>query len=137
MFLTNIYSSQPASLSDRLSQTLQVETHRVSLEERGVRLALTLVDTPGRVQKISLQEMGCKSESGWPSLLRTTEVGSQDQPSREWVRLALTLADTPGRVHKVSLQFMGSGWPSLYWTPQVGYISSAFRRGEGSSCPSP
>jgi septin 7 len=47
MFLTNIYTSQPTSLTDRLGQTLQVETHRISLEEQGVRLALTLVDTPG------------------------------------------------------------------------------------------
>jgi septin family protein len=69
MFLTNIYTSQPTSLTDRLGQTLQVETHRISLEEQGVRLALTLVDTPG-THRISLEEQG--------------------------VRLALTLVDTPG-----------------------------------------
>jgi len=47
MFLTDIYSSQESSeeLSD--DQTLQVETHHTVLEENGVKLALTVVDTPG------------------------------------------------------------------------------------------
>jgi len=47
MFLTDIYSSQEGNddLSD--DQTLQVETHHTVLEENGVKLALTVVDTPG------------------------------------------------------------------------------------------
>eukprot|EP00091_Calanus_sinicus_P002088 TRINITY_DN12134_c0_g1_i1.p1 TRINITY_DN12134_c0_g1~~TRINITY_DN12134_c0_g1_i1.p1 ORF type:complete len:166 (-),score=33.73 TRINITY_DN12134_c0_g1_i1:96-593(-) len=47
MFLTDIYSSH--EVSDELTddQTLNVETHQTVLEENGVRLALTVVDTPG------------------------------------------------------------------------------------------
>jgi hypothetical protein len=46
MFLTDIYGGveRPEEEAD---QTLQVETHHCTLEENGVRLALTVVDTPG------------------------------------------------------------------------------------------
>jgi len=47
MFLTDIYSSQEGSDEPTDDQTLQVETHQTVLEENGVRLALTVVDTPG------------------------------------------------------------------------------------------
>jgi len=47
MFLTDIYSSQESSEELGDDQTLQVETHHTVLEENGVKLALTVVDTPG------------------------------------------------------------------------------------------
>ena len=47
MFLTDIYSSQENSEEIGDDQTLQVETHHTVLEENGVKLALTVVDTPG------------------------------------------------------------------------------------------
>ena len=33
--------------SDRVKRTLSIETSAVEIEERGVRLKLTVVDTPG------------------------------------------------------------------------------------------
>jgi septin 7 len=47
MFLTNIYSREDNIIGIDQDQTLQVETHEITLEENGVRLALTIVDTPG------------------------------------------------------------------------------------------
>ena len=47
MFLTNVYARDENNLDLEKEQTLQVETHEVALEENGVRLALTVVDTPG------------------------------------------------------------------------------------------
>ena len=47
MFLTDIYSSHEGSDELTDDQTLHVETHQTVLEENGVRLALTVVDTPG------------------------------------------------------------------------------------------
>lgn len=47
MFLTDIYSSHEACDEPADDQTLHVETHQTVLEENGVRLALTVVDTPG------------------------------------------------------------------------------------------
>ena len=46
MFLTNIYS-QDTVITDQTDMTNQLETHRTDLEENGVKLALTVVDTPG------------------------------------------------------------------------------------------
>jgi len=46
MFLTDIYSHD-GDKEEEADQTLQVETHECMLEENGVRLALTVVDTPG------------------------------------------------------------------------------------------
>ena len=47
MFLTDIYSRDANIGGLDEDQTLQVETHETVLEENGVRLALTVVDTPG------------------------------------------------------------------------------------------
>ena len=47
MFLTDIYSRHESSDELTDDQTLHVETHQTVLEENGVRLALTVVDTPG------------------------------------------------------------------------------------------
>ena len=46
MFLEDIYEREE-QISDSEEQTLQVETHHAVLEENGVRLDLTVVDTPG------------------------------------------------------------------------------------------
>jgi len=46
MFLTDIYSSASEEVAPA-KQTLEVETHSVVLEEGGVKLSLTVVDTPG------------------------------------------------------------------------------------------
>ena len=35
------------SFSDKIEQTLSIETSTVEIEERGVKLRLTVVDTPG------------------------------------------------------------------------------------------
>ncbi|XP_062503942.1 septin-1-like isoform X2 [Corticium candelabrum] len=48
LFLTDLYAEReypPAA--DRIKQTVQLETSTVEIEERGVRLRLTVVDTPG------------------------------------------------------------------------------------------
>jgi len=46
MFLTDIYSSKLGSLP-KPEQTLEVDAHSILLEEEGVKLALTVLDTPG------------------------------------------------------------------------------------------
>ena len=35
------------TVSDKIEQTLSIETSTVEIEERGVKLRLTVVDTPG------------------------------------------------------------------------------------------
>jgi len=47
MFLTDIYSSESRQGVKRTKETVEVEEHKVELEEGGVRLKLTVVDTPG------------------------------------------------------------------------------------------
>lgn len=34
-------------LSERISQTVEITKHTVDIEEKGVKLKLTIVDTPG------------------------------------------------------------------------------------------
>jgi septin 2 len=48
LFLTDLYAEREyPSASERIQQTVQLETSTVEIEERGVRLRLTVVDTPG------------------------------------------------------------------------------------------
>ena len=44
MFLADIYNCKK---ENQMEKTMTVETHRVELEENGVKLSLTVVDTPG------------------------------------------------------------------------------------------
>lgn len=47
MFLADIYSEDYPGPSHRVKKTVQVETSKVLLKEKGVNLILTIVDTPG------------------------------------------------------------------------------------------
>ena len=47
MFLTDIYNGAENLSIFEQSQTLKVQSHKVELEENGVRLSLTVIDTPG------------------------------------------------------------------------------------------
>jgi len=48
LFLTDLYAGRNfPSAKDRIKSTLQIDTSSVEIEERGVRLKLTVVDTPG------------------------------------------------------------------------------------------
>lgn len=47
MFLTDVYSAENPGPSHRIKKTVEVETSRVLLQESGVKLNLTIVDTPG------------------------------------------------------------------------------------------
>lgn len=47
MFLADIYSNEYPGPSHRIKKTVQVETSKVLLKEKGVNLTLTVVDTPG------------------------------------------------------------------------------------------
>ena len=49
MFLTDVYSSECPGPSARLKKTVSVDTSQVLLQESGVNLALTIVDTPGEM----------------------------------------------------------------------------------------
>lgn len=51
MFLTNVYSSSLGKTS-KPEQTLEVESHSILLEEAGVKLSLTVLDTPGFGDKL-------------------------------------------------------------------------------------
>ena len=55
LFLTDLYRNrQLAPVSDRLVKTTEIEKTTLDIEEAGVKLRLTIVDTPGRVQNIPL-----------------------------------------------------------------------------------
>ena len=55
LFLTDLYRNrQLAPVSDRLVKTTEIEKTTLDIEEAGVKLRLTIVDTPGRVKNISL-----------------------------------------------------------------------------------
>lgn len=47
LFLSDIYNSSFPGPSFRMEQTVKVETHEVLLEEKGVKLRLGVIDTPG------------------------------------------------------------------------------------------
>jgi len=48
LFLTDLYAKRaPNSAKDRINKTVSIETNCVEIEEKGVRLRLTVVDTPG------------------------------------------------------------------------------------------
>lgn len=36
-----------SAISERISQTVEITKHTVDIEEKGVKLKLTIVDTPG------------------------------------------------------------------------------------------
>ena len=48
MFLTDIYTSKE-DVSIKVKRTVEVNSHRVKLEEGGVRLSLNIIDTPGNL----------------------------------------------------------------------------------------
>merc|ERR1712212_213787 len=56
MFLTDIYARESEGTDTVSEQTLQVETHHSMLEENGVRLSLTVVDTPGFGENVDNSE---------------------------------------------------------------------------------
>lgn len=47
MFLADVYSAEYPGPSLRIKKTVAVETNKVLLNENGVNLTLTVVDTPG------------------------------------------------------------------------------------------
>ncbi|CAB4039491.1 septin-2-like isoform X2 [Paramuricea clavata] len=48
LFLTDLYSDRDIPpVSERLKKTVDIESSTVEIEERGVKLKLTVVDTPG------------------------------------------------------------------------------------------
>ncbi|KAL2094585.1 hypothetical protein ACEWY4_009304 [Coilia grayii] len=48
LFLTDLYKDRKVlNAEERISQTVQITKHTVSIEEKGVKLRLTIVDTPG------------------------------------------------------------------------------------------
>ncbi|XP_064425391.1 septin-4-like [Latimeria chalumnae] len=48
LFLTDLYTERNIlNAQDRIPQTLQITKHAVDIEERGVKVKLTIVDTPG------------------------------------------------------------------------------------------
>ena len=56
MFLSDIYGREKEETDTVSEQTLQVETHHSMLEENGVRLSLTVVDTPGFGENVDNSE---------------------------------------------------------------------------------
>ena len=46
----NVFFAQLVALSsfvEMLKRTIQIDTHKVDIEEKGIKLKLTVVDTPG------------------------------------------------------------------------------------------
>ena len=48
LFLTDIYTNKE-DVSIKVKRTVEVNSHRVKLEEGGVRLSLNIIDTPGNL----------------------------------------------------------------------------------------
>jgi len=67
MFLTDLYNDAHPGPSQRLKKTVQVETHKVLLNEKGVNLTLTIVDTPGFGD--SVDNSNC-----WDSVMKYVEI---------------------------------------------------------------
>ncbi|CAF5067425.1 unnamed protein product, partial [Rotaria magnacalcarata] len=47
LFMTELYADRPPSARLHPPKTVEIETRTVELEEKGVKLRLTVVDTPG------------------------------------------------------------------------------------------
>ena len=48
LFLTDLYPErQILNAADKIQQTVKIDASSVEIEERGVKLRLTVVDTPG------------------------------------------------------------------------------------------
>ncbi|KAM9332840.1 septin-5-like [Pholidichthys leucotaenia] len=48
LFLTDLYKNRKVpNAEERISQTLSIVKHAISIEEKGVKLRLTIIDTPG------------------------------------------------------------------------------------------
>lgn len=47
LFLTDVYSEEYPGPSQRVKKTLEVQKTALSLTENGIKLNLTVVDTPG------------------------------------------------------------------------------------------
>lgn len=48
LFLTDLYPErQISTASEKIKKTVNIEASTVEIEERGVKLRLTIVDTPG------------------------------------------------------------------------------------------
>jgi len=47
LFLTDLYPERTTSTPDKIKKTVNIEASTVEIEERGVKLRLTIVDTPG------------------------------------------------------------------------------------------
>ncbi|XP_013416528.1 septin-2 isoform X3 [Lingula anatina] len=61
LFLTDIYKDrQIPSVEDRMTKTVEIEKRQIDIEERGVRLRLTVVDTPGYSDALNTQDC-CKA----------------------------------------------------------------------------
>ena len=56
MFLKDILVSEDQADKSDVEQTFRVETHHAKLEENGVNLSLTVVDTPGFGEKVDNSE---------------------------------------------------------------------------------
>jgi len=56
LFLSDIYGRESEATDCVSEQTLQVETHHSHLEENGVKLSLTVVDTPGFGENVDNSE---------------------------------------------------------------------------------
>lgn len=57
LFLGELYQSRVVpSVSDRLERTTQIEKKTMEIEEKGVRLRLTIIDTPGFGDNINCED---------------------------------------------------------------------------------
>lgn len=57
LFLTDLYAGrQVPSAKERIKSTLEIQTSSVEIEERGVKLKLTVVDTPGFADSLDSSE---------------------------------------------------------------------------------
>lgn len=57
LFLTDLYADRSVpSTKERIQSTLEIQTSSVEIEERGIRLKLTVVDTPGFADSLDCSE---------------------------------------------------------------------------------
>ncbi|KAL2298478.1 hypothetical protein Nmel_015476 [Mimus melanotis] len=112
LFLTDLYPERyiPGA-AEKIERTVQIEASTVEIEERGVKLRLTVVDTPGYGDAINSQDWYvCKYcfvnkvcvlhkhySSVSEKIERTVQIeASTVEIEERGVKLRLTVVDTPG-----------------------------------------
>nr|XP_023508660.1 uncharacterized protein C17orf47 isoform X3 [Equus caballus] len=83
LFLTDLYRDRKLlSAEERIMQTVEITKHAVDIEEKGVRLRLTIVDTPGFGDAVNNTECKLTRESGTDFPIPAVPPGTDPETER-------------------------------------------------------